>query len=76
MIFFGMSPDFTIFSSIRSNYEAEQKYTALVRWNWFGATKFVQQDNQSTYNVSSRRVLATTVAVENKLILHILSVCL
>ena len=35
-----------------------------------------EQDRQCTYNVQSRRVRATTVAVQTKYVLHILSVCL
>jgi hypothetical protein len=67
---------FTLIPSVNSNFEDEEKYRALVRWKWFGTTKFVEQDSQSTYNVTLMRVLATAVAVENKLILHILNVCL
>jgi hypothetical protein len=35
-----------------------------------------KQDRKCTYNVTLKRVRVTTVAVENKYILHILSVCL
>jgi len=40
-------------------------------------TKYVQkQDGQITYNVTLRRVLETTAAVEKQRVLYILSVCL
>ena len=35
-----------------------------------------KQDRQDTYNVTLRRVRATTIAVENQQVLHTLNVCL
>jgi hypothetical protein len=35
-----------------------------------------EQDRQCTYNVTLKRVRATIVAVEEQILLHILSVCL
>jgi len=35
----------------------------------------LEQDRQCAYNVTRRLVLATNVAVEKQLVLHIVSVC-
>jgi hypothetical protein len=46
----------------------------FIRFKFFVACR--EQDRQCTYNVTSRRVRATIAAMEEQLILHILSVCL
>ena len=64
---------------LSSNYNLAWLIDAHKQLGWFVISIIAQrtkQDRQCTYNVTLRRVRATTVAVEKQQMLHKLSVCI
>ena len=53
-----------------------KRFTSYHFVNPFRPTRNPKQDRQCTCNVTTRRVLSTTVTVEKQYVLHILSLCL